>query len=1177
MSLVRTKTGPVSPVFFLLLLLSFFFPTASAQTATGTVEGTVTDSSGAVIPQCHIVVRELQTNSERATDSGDDGYFAIPLLPTGNYELDVTKQGFKTYTRSPLHLDVNQQMDLTVQLDVGSASQVVNVIAQAPLLETATSSVGQVVGNQQIGQMPLSNRNILQLDTFVPGLLDFGATSAPATSGSVGFGRFEANGGPTNSNEFMLDGASDVVANLNSTNIIPTIDAVQESKILTSNIPAEFGRTGGIVFNATYKSGTNSLHGTLYEFNRNAVFNANSWVNDHNHQAKIFSNINTFGATLGGPVLIPKIFNGKDRLFFFTNYEGYRDVTPVSLLLTVPTLAERGGDFSNLRDANGNLIKIYDPTTTTSTGGNNYTRQQFSYNNVANVIPPSQLDSVGTKLMSYYPEPNATPTNTNSNTSNFLTHTSAYNVQNEWSLKIDYNLNENNKLFARYSSSNQGGGAANEFGATPSCSECAVHSNPAGPYSPRGGGAALYVIPKNAVIGYTHVISPTTLLDLRAVLNRQLITRTPQASGFDLTTLGMPGSLNAAQYYKQFPGITVSNFEGLGTHANGDLLVRGDTTIAANGSLTLIRGHHSIKTGGDFRMFRYDESGGTNNLTPGFTFDQAWTQQNPFVSNTLQGSGLASMLIGVPTSGTVITPAATALQWFYGAVYVQDDWKATDRLTLNLGVRYDIETPYTDRYNRATYFSPTVTNAATAVDPSAVGGLQFVAKDTGSRWRFPANYKDFAPRLGLAFRVTNSTVFRAAYGMLYQPILTYGFGAGNYGTQGYSQTTSMVVSTDGGLTPANYVDNPFPAGLVKPTGNTLGSSTFLGQSVTTQLRYGVRTPYVEQYSAGLEQQVGSTLIGLGYVGTHGVHEFLTYSANQLTPANYALGAALAAQVTNPFQGTILTGTESTPTIARGQLLRPFPEFTDVLDNYATLGTITYNSLQAKVEHRYRNGLYLLGAYTWGKNLGNVGERYANAMTYQNAYDLGAERSYSPLDIASNLTAMATYALPIGRGQLLAGSAQPWLNTILGGWQINGMIALADGPPLLISNSINGLGYGAQVQRPNRNYGESLKLPNRTPAHFFNTAVFSATPLYTFGNSKPYDGNLRGIGTNNVNLALDKDTELEKFTLQFRAEFYNALNHPLWASPVTSYGSTSFGVSANKVNNRTGQLALKLIF
>jgi hypothetical protein len=1149
-----------------------------AQTPTGTVQGTITDKNGATIPGCAVEVRELQTNSLRATTTEENGFFEIPLLPAGAYELTIKKANFETFALSPLTLDVNQKIDLPITLRVGAESQVVTVSTQAPLLETSTSATGQVIDNQQIADMPLSNRNVLQLDTFVPGLHDFGATSAPATQGSVTFGRFEANGGPTNSNEFMLDGATAVVANLNAVSVVPTIDALQESNILTANIPAEFGRTGGIVFNATYKTGTNSLHGTIYEFINNSFLAANSWVNDADKVNKIFSNINTFGYSVGGPVWIPKVFDGRNRLFFFTNYEGFRSVVPVSLLLTVPTAAERTGDFSHLFNANGSLISIYDPTTTTLVSGNTYTRQQFSYNGVANVIPPTELDKVGTNLISYYPLPNATPTNTNSNTSNYLTDTKGYEVQNEWSVKIDYNPNEKNKFFGRYIASNQGGGGTDVFGKSPACSECVSKDNPAGSYSPRGGGSSLFVIPKNVAVGYTHVFSPGALLDLRAVVNRQLLSRIPQSGGFDLTTLGMPSSLNAAEYYKQFPPISVANFQGLGTYSNGDLLVRADTTIAGNASLTLIRGSHSIKTGGDYRMLRYNESGASN-VTPAFTFDATWTQQNPFVSNTLQGAGLASMLLGIPTSATATLPAATALQWFYGAVYVQDDWKVNSRLTLNYGIRYDIETPYTDRFNRATYINPTITNAATAVDPSAIGGLEFVGANGRSRWRFPVNDKDFGPRFGLAYRVTNRIAFHAAYGLVYQPIFTYGFTpSSNYGTQGYSQNTSMLVSTNGGLTPTNYIDNPFPGGLTQPTGNTLGANTFLGQSVVSQLRYGLHTPYMQQFSAGFEEQLGATLIGLAYVGSHGVHEYTDYNLDQLTPANYGLGSALSKLVPNPFYGVITSGSESGTTITQGQLLQPYPQFSGMQDNYASLGSITYSSLQAKLEHRYSHGLSVLAAYTWGKNMGNVGERYANPIGYQNAYDMGAERSYSPLDIAENFTAMASYALPFGRGKMLGANVQPWANTIIGGWELDGMVAVADGPPLMITSVTNTLGYGAAVSRPNRTYSTSLKLAQPTAAKFFNTAAFTAAPQYTYGTSKPFDGNLRGIGTNNVNLALHKNENFgDRIKLQFRAEFYNALNHPMWASPGTTFGSSSFGVTADKINNRTGQLSLKFLF
>ena len=337
--------------------------------------------------------------------------------------------------------------------------------------------------------------------------------------------------------------------------------------------------------------------------------------------------------------------------------------------------------------------------------------------------------------------------------------------------------------------------------------------------------------------------------------------------------------------------------------------------------------------------------------------------------------------------------------------------------------------------------------------------------------------------------------------------------------------------------------------------------------------------YEQQFSAGMEQQFGNTVIGLGYVGSHGSHQVyeLPIKPAAASPICVGVGSDNASCQSILWCHHQRHGNRHRP--SPGVALRPFPQFTDVLDNYATLGGMVYSSLQAKIEHRYSHGFYVLGPTLGLRTVEMSVNEYANAaMSFQNAYNLSAEESVSPLDIAHNFTVMATYTLPFGRGKLVGSTIPTWADVIVGGWEVNGMIAVADGPPLYISQSTNGLGYGAQVQRPNRNFGVSLKLSNPTPSQRFNTAAFSAAPTYTFGNSKPYDGDLRGLGTNNVNLSLNKSFKLyRETTLQFRSEFYNALNHPMWASPGATYGSSTFGVSANKVNNRTGQLALKLIF
>jgi hypothetical protein len=1150
------------------------FPPLCAQTPTGTILGTVQDTSGAVIPSVAITVREVNTNVERHTNSNGLGYYEVPLLPSGNYEVDAGQPGFKKYVRSGLKLDTDQRLEIDITLAPGDVKDSVQVTGEAPLLQTTTSAVGQVVENRKIVDLPLSNRNLLQLSNLVAGVGDYGADAAPATTGSVAFGRYNANGGMTNTNEFMLDGATAILANMNAASIIPTIDAIAEFKIQTNAMSAEYGRTGGAVINATYKSGTNNLHGTVYEFWKNRSLNANTWLNDVNHAAKPFTNVNTFGYSLGGPVYLPKIFNGRNRLFFFTNYEGYRDVAPTTTLMTIPTVGQRSGDFSHLATAAGAPILIYDPLTTTAVAGSatQYTRYAFP----GNVIPASRIDPVAKNLIGYYPQPNVTPANSFTNANNYLAGASGYDAQNEWSVKVDDNLSDTKRLFGRYSQSAQGGGASNYFGSTPACNTCLVKNNPAGAFSPRGGGSALYIYPKNVVVGYTQTLSPTVVLDLRYSLNRQLLSRLPQSGGFDLAAVGFPQSLASSVYYATFPPVTIQNYQGLGTPSNGDYLRRGDTTHATQGSFTILHGAHTVKAGGDFRMFRYADIQAYN-ITPAFNFNQTWTQQNPFSSSPTAGWGLASFLLGTPASGINSIPASVALQWYYAAGYLQDDWRISSRLTLNLGIRYEVETPFTERYNRTTDFDPSIQSAATKAYPGAVGGLVFMGKDLSSRYRNPVDTNNFSPRVGLAYKVNKALVMRAGYGIFYQPTGVYGYAATSFGAAGYQGDTNMLTSNDGGLTPARYLRNPFPDGLLQPTGNRLGPLTLLGQTVQSQLR-NVVTPYSQQYNIGFQYQLKSFLFDLGYVGSHGLDQVINYPLDQLQPGYFQMGSALNQQVPNPFAALAANTPFATPTISQGQLLRPFPQFGDVQSQYMTAGNMNYNSVQFKVEHRFSNGFSLLTGYTWSKNIGNVAERYWSGNKVQDEYDFAAERALSPLDVPQRLTVAWVWELPFGKGKPLATALPSFANALVSGWMVNGSATFASGQPLSITNPVNQLGFGAGSRPSTNGQPEAISSASQTPSHWFNTSAFYVPAPYTFGDVGPYSPALRGQSINSWNVSFFKDTAIkERATIEFRAEFYNFFNHPLWASPGTTVNTPTFGVVSSKTNNRTGQLGLKVLF
>ncbi len=1166
--MVKPRCFVALALFILVADISF------CQTFTGTILGTVRDSSGALSPATKITVVETETNLRRSTSSGKDGYFEIPVLPPGDYQVEAELSGFKKFVRTGLKLEISQKMEVPITLEIGTVNESIVVQGESPLLETTSSTRSQDFDAKSVSELPTSNRNIFQIAELAAGINDFQAGASPADSGSAGFGYWSSNGGMPGTNEVMMDGASAVTANMGAASIIPTIDAIQEFKISTNALAAEYGRTGGAVLNAVYKSGTNSLHGTVYDFARNRVFNSSTWLNNRSGLARPFNNTQTFGFTVGGPVRLPKIIDGRNKLFFFTNYEGYRNVLPVNQLLTVPTVAERSGDFSGRYTAGGQLIQIYDPLNAVPVPGQSgqVNRAQFA----GNVIPASRISPVAAALMNYYPLPNATPASPLTSVNNYVTSGSGKDVQNMWSVKGDYNISDTQHFFARYTQSSQGGGAANLFGNTPACSTCLKAGNPAGSYSPRGGGSDLFIYPKNIVLGYTNTLTPRTILDVRYSINRQLLSRLPQSTGFDLTSINMPKSLADAVYYKTFPAISITGYQGLGTSSNGDLLRRADLTHAVQASITRLTGAHTIKAGADYRLSRYNDIQASD-VTPSFSFGPSFTQQNSATAGATSGWALATFLLGFPTGGTYTAPTSVAIQYHYAAGYVQDDWRITKNLTLNIGLRYDIETPYTERYNHVSSFDPSVTSDATKLFPAAKGGLQFMNVNIASRYRNSLDTNNFGPRIGLVYALHDRTVFHAAYGILYQPSLNTGYGAANFGGGGFDATTPFVSSNDGGVTPIGTLSNPFPTGFVPAIGSSQGANALLGQALTTQMR-NIVIPYTQQFNATVQRQIDSWLFDAGYIGTRGIHQWISISGDQIAPQYLPLGTALNVQLPNPFVGLITTGSLATPTVSRGQLLRPFPQYTGITFNTASSAQMKYDALELKAEHRFAKGFTTFTTFTWSKNLGNTGIRYYQASPIQNAYDLTQERSLSPIDIPKVLKAGYVWDLPVGKGRLLANSLPKAADLLIGGWQLNGTITVQSGLPLAIAVPTNTINFGAG-QRPNNN-GHSAALPSgqQTQNQMFNTSVFSQPAAFTFGNTGPYSPDLRGAKTNVWNASVFKNFHIgERVRAEFRFESYNIFNHPIWATPGSTLNTASFGVSPQKTGNRTAQVALKLVF
>jgi hypothetical protein len=1163
---------PRSLVRFTLLLIAV--AACFGQTFTGTILGIVNDSSGATVAGAKVSILETETNLRRQSVSDKNGNFEVPLLPPGTYRVEVEMSGFKKFVRSGLVLEISQKMEIPVKLELGALSESVMVHGETPLLETTSSTRSQDFDSKAISELPSSNRNIFQIAELAAGINDFQAGAAPADSGSAGFGYWSSNGGMPGTNEVMMDGATAVTANMGAASIIPTIDAIQEFKLSTNALAAEFGRTGGAVLNAVYKSGTNQFHGTVYDFARNSVFNASTWLNNRSGFARPYNNTQTFGFTFGGPVRLPKLIDGRNKLFFFSNYEGYRNVLPVNQLLTVPTVPERTGDFSGRYTAGGQLIQIYDPLNTVPVAGQTgqVNRVQFP----GNVIPANRINPVAAALMNYYPMPNAVPSNSLTQVNNYVTAGSGKDSQNMWTVKGDYNISDTQHFFMRYTQSSQGGGAANLFGNTPDCTTCLHAGNPAGSYSPRGGGSDLFIYPKNVVIGYTNTLTPHTILDVRYSINRQLLARLPQSTGFDLTSIGMPKSLADSVYYKTFPAISITSYQGLGTSSNGDLLRRADLTHAVQGSITLLKGAHTIKTGGDYRLSRYNDIQASD-VTPSFSFGPSFTQLNSATAGPTSGWALASFLLGLPTGGTYTVPTTIAIQYHYIAGYVQDDWRITKNLTLNVGLRYDLETPFTERYNHVSSFDLNVTSDATKRLASAVGGLQFMTVNIPSRYRNNVDTNNFGPRIGLSYAIHDRTVIHAAYGILYQPSLNTGYGAANFGGGGFDATTPFIGSNDGGVTTSGTLSNPFPNGFVTAVGSSQGANALLGQSLTTQLR-NIVIPYTQQFNFTVQQQIGRWLFDVGYIGTRGIHQWISLSGDQINPVYLSQGTALNVQTANPFVGLITTGSLANATVSRGQLLRPFPQFANITLNTASSAQMKYDALELKAEHRFARGFSTFTTFTWSKNLGNVGIRYYLSSPIQNAYDLTQERSLSPIDIPCVFKAGYNWDLPVGKGRAFLGSMPKAADLLFGGWQLNGTATIQSGQPLAIAAPTNTINFGAG-QRPNNN-GQSAYLPSsqQTPTQMFNTSVFSQPAAFTFGNTGPYSPDLRGAKTNVVNASIFKSFHIgERLRSEFRFESYNIFNHPIWATPGTTLNTATFGVTAQKTGNRTAQVALKLLF
>ncbi len=1145
------------PYLFALLLLAC--TSAAGQTITASLEGSVYDATGAVIPGARIQVVHAETNVGTALQTDSNGHFLAPALRPGAYSVVVEADGFKRSQRSGIVLQVEQMARIEFRMEVGSATEVVTITGDAPLLETSSASVGQVVGNRSIVNLPLNQRNPYALVFLTPGAV--GKVGSNYNDVNISF-----NGGRPGTNEILVDGiASSPPLNnpIQGFTVFPSVDAVQEFKVQTNTYSAEFGRSGGGIVNLIYKSGTNEFHGSVFEFLRNSKFDSNNFfANSRGIPLGSFKR-NQFGVSVGGPVLLPKLYSGRNRTFFFFAYESLRQRTADTLVASVPTLEQRSGDFSALRNAAGAPILVYDPVTTTP-AGSGFTRQPFP----GNRIPIARIDPVGRNVLPFFPLPNSAGS-LNTNANNYAASGSGRSESNQFDLKFDQILNERNRFFFRISHKQ-----ATNYDPQHLPPDIALVER--GSIQPNAF--------NNAGFDYTAALRPTFLMNFRYGFGRAFTTIRPFGYPFDPTKLGFPTYIreNAEELY--FPGFSLANYLPLG-HGGGEFRNDAFETHSLSSTSTKVLSRHLLRFGGEVRLHRVNNR---QAKIGDFRFDRGFTQgPDPNRATNTAGDAVASLLLGLGSGSFSRNLRDVATLSPYYGFFVADDWKVTRKLTFNLGIRYELDFPRVERYNRINVFNTLVRSplADRAGLPNLRGGLEFAGVDGRSRRQFPIDMNNWAPRFGFAYHAAKNTVVRGGYGIFYVPSLRAA--GGNVGTVGYRSDTPWVGSLDG-VTPNHYLRNPFPEGILPTPGNSQGLLTGVGTSLIVTESNDFVVPYSPNWSFTIQQELpGSLLVEAGYVGSRGLH--LTeadsgsdYNLNQLRPEQIALGTQLQQRVPNPFFGVITSGPLASVTTPRSFLLTAHPQFTVINNLFKSGAASTYHSFQLKVEKRFSSGLNFLLAYTGAKLIDNYSRTHSVGRTasQQNIYDRRSERAVSPNDVARNLVLSYVYTVPFGRGKKFGTGWNVLQDALIGGWQINGILSIQSGQPLNLTTQ-NTSGSGSAALRPN-NSGKSAKLSGPVSGRldrYFDTSTFSQPLPFTFGNTGRTLPDVRGPGTKSWDFSLFKSFRIaERVSLQFRAEAFNLLNTPAFGLPNLSLSAPQFGIVSSQANDpRQIQFGVKLLY
>jgi len=1093
-----------------------------AQSPTATITGIVRDPQASVIPGVVVTATSLATQQKTTYTTNEDGLFSLRQLPIGQYVVEAERQGFRRFVRQGLVLTTGQSLELDIQLDVGAVSESITVSGTATILETRSSDVAQLVEAKAVEDLPLGDRRSLNLIQMTGAAVFIGYDSGQKPN-------FSLAGSRQQSQMFWIDGGTgqNMRLGVGQVDLDPPVETVAEVKIMANSYAAEYGGSNGGVIVATTKSGTNEFHGALFEYIRNDKLDAPNFfaaIQDGKKQ-KAPLRYNVFGATIGGPVLFPKLYNGKDKTFFYFAYEGSRRRDGAIRTLTVPTAAQRAGDFSTTTNAAGAVLPVYDPDTTQNVGGR-FTRTQFP----GNRIPTSRIDPVAAKIAAFYPLPNRAPDSL-AGANNFRANFVNGLTRNNFTAKIDHNIGSKDRISGRYLYNSD------------DTSLTSVFPDPAADTN----GIALRH--QNYFYGsWTRTVSASVVNDFRMTYSDRI--NHAQALGLGqpwATTLGIRGVPDGS-----FPEITAAGFTALGSSAQ-ERRQFPITQYQVVNNLSWIRGKHSFKFGGEMRpSMNYEVNRPT--AAGSFGFSLLGTGQ-PGVATS--GNGLATMLLGFVTGfSSRETEVLDRYSW-YLAGFAQDDWNVTRNLTLNIGVRWETDTPMTDRNTRGNSFDTTQINP--------VSGTPGVVKFLGvSGWRkslYSGDWNNFGPRFGFAWKPggSSSSVLRGAYGVAY----AHPFDAGVPAAASLGYEKSAVLNTpDNGITAPFLLRNGVNVSLQTPTLEDGFGAVRVGQQPTTAVTFfetDRRTGYSHMFNLGYQREMGKGILAeVSFLGNLS-HKLPSgnITLNQVTPERLAQVVALG----------------RTP----AQADRPYPQFSNVAIQGPTFGDSRYYAGVLRVERRFANGFSLLGTYTWARAFNNYtdGGSLGADVGFSNFYNRRADWGPTGNDVRHRLTMTSVYEIPVGKGRKYL--SDNWLGAIVGNWSLGGLLTVQSGEPFTVNTQVNNTfvnsagGQRADVLRdPN--------LPNseKTLSRWFDTGAFAQPAQFNFGNQGV--NILRADGTVNLDMSILRNFPIrDTMKVQFRGEFFNIGNHPNFGSPGATLNGPGFGIVSGAGHGRRIQIGARFVY